>query len=95
MSRPCEAGLVKACGSTPTVKCDCCSLDLCPKHAHPSLEPPACAICGGNGWVDDYRRGAGATCIPCNGTGNGLDEAEQSELDASEEDAWDARDEPT
>jgi hypothetical protein len=42
-------------------------------------EFPACFSCGGNGWIDDYYRGAGSRCLACNGTGNGPETDEQSE----------------
>jgi len=28
-----------------------------------------CTNCGGNGWVDDYYRGAGVDCLTCKGSG--------------------------
>jgi len=31
-SRPCEAGMLCACGKTPTRLCSCCGLHLCATH---------------------------------------------------------------
>ena len=43
MNNPCEAGLIKPCGKTPTEICQCCGLYLCGGHIH---ELPASSSLG-------------------------------------------------
>jgi hypothetical protein len=35
----CEAGMLSACGKSPTTKCDCCGLKLCDSHRHRPSSP--------------------------------------------------------
>ena len=67
-----------------TEACEChepCGADGCDDE---ECDRELCGSCGGHGWTDDRRRGAGATCLSCKGTGHGADDDDYDDYDYDE-----------